>query len=139
MIRNLRGTWPGKDGLSLFMFKENENSLADIITYTCKKSWQSGVFSTKLPDVVVVCIYKAGKGDHSTNYRPISLLPCFSKNLEKILYNQRENHLNEKVILPNFQHRLKRGMSSEYAVNTLSNSVHECVNLGLSPFESSWT
>ena len=82
-IRKLRCTGPREDGLPMYIFIENANSIADIITYICNKSLWSGVFPKKLTKAAVVCIFKAGKRDDPAAYRPVSLLPCFSKILEK--------------------------------------------------------
>ena len=69
-----------------------------------------GVFPEKLKLAKVIPIFKSGKNDHSTNYRPISVLLCFSTILERIMYNRLYKYLTknnllfdkqEKVIQPN--------------------------------------
>ena len=41
-------------------------------------------------------MFKSGAKDNVSNYRPISILPVFSKVLERIIYNRVNNHLNSK-------------------------------------------
>ena len=45
----------------------------------------------------VTPIFKSGKKELLTNYRPISVLPCFSQILERIMYNRRYEHLTKTI------------------------------------------
>ena len=58
-------------------------------------------------------IYKAGANSDTSNYRPISILPCFSKILECLMYNRLYKYLNENNIL----HEKQFGFQSEYSIN----------------------
>ena len=49
---------------------------------------ETGVFPDKLKITRVSSVYKAGDSSDLTNYRPISVLPCFSKILERIMHNR---------------------------------------------------
>ena len=48
-------------------------------------------------------IYKGRDKENVANYRPISVLPCFSKILEKIMYNGLYFYLTENNLLYNKQ------------------------------------
>ena len=62
-----------------------------------------------------------------SNYRPISLLPIFSKILEKLMYA----HLNEFIkrynILYENQFGFQKGLSTEFAINCFLNNIVECL------------
>ena len=47
----------------------------------------------------VTTIYKGGDKENVANYKPISVLPCFSKTLEKIMYNRLYLYLTENNLL----------------------------------------
>ena len=47
----------------------------------------------------VTPIYKTGGNSDISNYRPISVLPCFSKSLERLMYNRLYKYLKENNIL----------------------------------------
>ena len=66
---------------------------------------------------------KAGNKENCTNYRPISLLPQFSKILEK-LFNTRLSAFVDKykVINPN-QYGFRENMSTSYALTELVNEI----------------
>ena len=51
-------------------------------------SKENGIFPEKMKIAKVIPLFKNGDLENITNYRPISVLPCFSKVLECIMYNQ---------------------------------------------------
>ena len=48
-----------------------------------KNSIDNGLFPKKIKIAMVTPILKVGKKELVTNYRPISVLPCLSKELER--------------------------------------------------------
>ena len=62
-------------------------------------SLSTGIFPDKLKIAKVSPIFKNSEKDLLTNYRPISVLPCFSKILERIMYDRLYNYLTENKIL----------------------------------------
>ena len=48
---------------------------------------------------VISPIYKSDENDIFKNYRPIAVLPCFSKILERLLYTRLMSYLNKHDIL----------------------------------------
>ena len=77
---------------------------------------KSGIFPDKLKIAKVFPIYKSGKKYVLSNYRPISVLPCFSKILERIMYNRLYNYLNENEILNDKRFGFRAGHSTEHAI-----------------------
>ena len=53
-------------------------------TYICNLSFSTGIFPDAMMIATVISIYIAGSKDEFNNYRPILLLPQFSKILEKL-------------------------------------------------------
>ena len=51
-------------------------------------SLKKGIFPEKMKIAKVSPIFKKGDKSILSNYRPISVLPCFSKILERIMYNR---------------------------------------------------
>jgi hypothetical protein len=62
-----------------------------------------------------------------SNYRPISLLPIFSKILEKLMYTRIIKFIEKHNILYKNQYGFQKGMSTEYAVNSLVNNIVKCL------------
>jgi hypothetical protein len=59
----------------------------------------TGIFPDRLKYSEVKPIYKKGDRSSTSNYRPISLVPGFSKIFEKILYKRLFQHLTTNDIL----------------------------------------
>ena len=57
------------------------------------------IFTHDLKTAKVTPIFKAPDENHFGNYRPISVLSCFSKILEKIMYKRLYSHLSEHNLL----------------------------------------
>lgn len=64
----------------------------------------------------VIVIYKGGDKNSLSSYRPISILPVFSKGLEKIIEKRLVNFCNRFKLLSTSQHGFLRGKSTESAL-----------------------
>ena len=84
---------------------------------------KSGIFSEKVKIAKAFRIYKSGKKHVLSNYRSISLLPCFSKILERIMYNRLYNYLNENEILNDKQFGFGTENSTEHVLLELIDQV----------------
>jgi hypothetical protein len=71
---------------------------------------------------------KRGKKPQIKNYRPISLLPVFSKIFEKVLYKRLYNHLFSNNILVKEQFGFRCNTSTEMAIYTLINNIPSSLN-----------
>ena len=58
-----------------------------------KQVLNRGLFSESLKNALVVPIFKTGDRNNFTNYRPISILPVFSKVFEKNVHKQVQSYL----------------------------------------------
>ena len=92
---------PGYDEVPIFVYKENATCLLPIILHICNKSSISGRFPSELTVGKMTCLLKAGNRKHPGNYTPITILPSFSKILEKILKTQlQEDLLSSELLVP---------------------------------------
>lgn len=64
----------------------------------------------------VVVIYKSGDKNNFSNYRPISILPIFSKALEKIISVRINSFCDKHSILSTQQFGFRKGRSTELAL-----------------------
>ena len=88
-------------------------------------SLESEIFSYKLKIARIIPLYKAGDPAKISNYRLISVLPCFSKMLEQIMYNRLYKYpTTEKILYPK-QFGFQRGHSTEHAIVKLANQIYE--------------
>jgi hypothetical protein len=68
-------------------------------------------------------LYKKGDVTEMDNYRPISLLPVFSKVLEKAMCCRLNHHLEANKILAIEQYGFRKGLSTEHATFSLTDSI----------------
>ena len=104
----------GYDGISCKIMKL---ILPAIVTHLCKifnKSFASGVFPNAMKIAKIVPIFKSGDKTDVKNYRPISLLPVFSKLFEKLMLNRLQAFFTNHNVLNPHQH----GFRQHYSTNT---------------------
>jgi hypothetical protein len=73
----------GYDEISTKILKLCRNQISGSLTYICNKFVIMGVFPDRLKHATVMLLHKKSDISKMDNYRPISLLPVFSKVLEK--------------------------------------------------------
>ena len=78
-------------------YKQNFNSLLFPLNCIFNLSLSSGTFPDKMKIPWVTPVLKSGDTSLMTNFRPIFVLPCFSKMLERIMYNRLYKCLAEKI------------------------------------------
>ena len=89
----------GCDGISIKLIKQSSLFIDSPLTYICNKYLSLGIFPDRMKYAVVKPLFKKGDKSKTSNYRPISILSSFSKILEKVMFNQLQNHLNNYRIL----------------------------------------
>ena len=74
----------GHDKIQIFIIKKLANELSIPLTHIFNLSLSSGIVPDQLKIARVVPIHKKECKDAFNNYRPISVLPGFSKILERL-------------------------------------------------------
>ena len=90
---------PGYDDISFNVVRNCFGPLLKLSMAIFNLSLQKGCFPEELKIARVIPIYKADDVNEIGNYRPISVLPCFSKILERIMYNRLFKYLTTNEIL----------------------------------------
>ena len=88
----------------------------------------TGTFPDSLKYSEIKPIYKKEDKTLITNYRPISLLPLFSKIFEKFIYKRLYYHLTLNNILVKGQFGFRCNSSTEIAIYTLINNILSSLN-----------
>ena len=87
------GTATGFDNVPMSLIKETITLISSPLTHFFNLSISSGTVPMELKIACVVPLFKAGDKSIFSNYRPISVLPAFSKILEKLVYNRLIDYL----------------------------------------------
>jgi len=113
----------GWDEVPLFVIKKVFGALEEPICRLVNQSLEQGIFPEKLKLAEVKPIFKKGDVNNPSDYRPIALLPCFSKILEKIVKNQLIEYLeNNKLITPS-QFGFRTNLNTQKAIENMINSI----------------
>ena len=89
-------------------------------------SLQKGSFPDELKIAKVTPVFKADDVNELGNYRPISSVLCFSKILERIMYNRLFKYLKTNEILYKKQFGFQEEHSTEHAIIQLIDQINNC-------------
>ena len=118
------------DDISADVVKRVSDEIFVILKHIFNISLAKGVFADKLKIARVTTIFKKGNNTLVTNYRPISVLPCFSKLLERIMRNRLYKFLVENNILYQRQIGFQNAHSTEHAILQLVNQITKAFSQG---------
>ena len=86
LINGLKNsTAAGEDGLKSEPIKHISKLISTPLAHICNMSLLAGRFPSRMKVARVCVIHKGGAQNVFNNYRPISVLPAFSKILEQII------------------------------------------------------
>ena len=117
---------PGYDNINVNVIKKIYEELKTSLMQIFNPSLSTGIFPDKIKIAKVSPIFKNGEKDLLTNYRPISVLPCFSKILERIMYDRLYSYFIENKILFKKQFRFRSGHSTDHVLLELIDQICEC-------------
>ena len=92
------------------------------------QSFQCGVFPDKLKIAKVITQFKKGNPELSSNYRPISLLPIFSKIFEKLMYRRLFRFLEVHNVLYSLQFGFQENHSIDHALMSLTEAIRNTLD-----------
>ena len=90
----------------------------------------SGIIPDKLKIALVTPIFKANENNKFENYRPISVLTCFSKLLERLMYKRLIKYVEKNKIVSKHQNGLSKNRSTELAVIELVDKITKAIDKG---------
>ena len=93
----------GWDGISIRMIKMCADSIVSPLLIIYKNCILKGVFPSCWKMANVVPIHKKNEKNIHTNYRPISLLPIFSKVFERLIFTSLYSYLIDNKFITNKQ------------------------------------
>ena len=117
------GKAPGADNIPIFIIKKTLDLISDQLLSIINLSLSSGVFPDRLKISKIIPIFKSDNASLAQNYRPISILPAFSKIFERAVYNRIFQFLVDNDILFKHQFGFRPGHSTSPALINFVNKV----------------
>ena len=130
VINTLKNSAPGNDEMPASILKHCIETYIDPLTYLVNLSINQGIFPDELKIAKVLPIYKSDDKQLIQNYRPISVLPFFSKIFEKIISNHLLNFIDTNNILYDNQFGFRKNHSTTHAIITLVERVSKALDTG---------
>ena len=116
------------NGLSMYLVKKLSFQLAKPLCHLINLSFSTGVVPTQLKIAKIIPIFKSGDPLCMDNYRPISLLSCFSKNFEKIACIRLSIFLENNKLLSDNQFGFRSNHSTVHPMLKFMNHVSNALN-----------
>ena len=111
-VSDLKETSAGLDGITSKVLKLIIPSIISEATHLVNLCLKKGVFPSIFKQALITPIFKTGAQTAFSNYRPISILPVFSKVLESIMYTQLTSFISENNVLYEHQFGFRPGHST---------------------------
>uniref|UniRef100_A0A3Q3AH61 Reverse transcriptase domain-containing protein n=1 Tax=Kryptolebias marmoratus TaxID=37003 RepID=A0A3Q3AH61_KRYMA len=114
--------------MDMTFVKEIMSYVIKPFTYICNLSFSSGIFPDTMKIAKVIPIYKNGEKCLFSNYRPISLLPQFSKILEKLFVIRLDTFIDKNNILSSSQYGFRANNSTSMALMELIEQITNAID-----------
>ena len=112
------------------IIKNIHHTILPPLTSIINQSLKSGIFPKLMKLAKVIPLFKKEDNTIVDNYRPISLLPCFSKLLERIVFNQLYDYFNANKLIYKSQHGFREQHSTETAALEFMDRVISSLDKG---------
>lgn len=123
VISTFKSNASGIDGISLEMIKLCMPTLLLPLTHIVNLCLEVGYFPASWKVALVCPLPKIANPKTYSDLRPISLLPFLSKVLERIVYQQVYDFLNQNSILPPCQSGFRKGHSTATTLLKICNDI----------------
>jgi len=108
------------------LMKATAPILIQHLTWLLNQTLISSTFPDALKAALVHPIFKKGDTMQPSSYRPIAILPVFSKVIEKIISSQISRHFEKHALWSQSQFGFRMNKNTEQAILSLVNTVNNC-------------
>jgi hypothetical protein len=130
IIKTLKEASPGIDGIHSKVIKATYHKFISPLTHIFNLSLSQGFFPNEMKIAKVVPLFKSGDSQHVTNYRPVSILPLFSKMFEKLMFNRLHNFIESNNLIYEYQFGFRTKYSTNLALIILIDKILSAIDSG---------
>ena len=103
--------------------KLSAQAVSQLLTIIFNRSINEGCFPEAMKKAKIIPLHKGGIVLSVSNYRPISLLPIFSKIFERLVYNRLIDFVEKNKIITQNQFGFQKNKSTEMAVTSIISQI----------------
>ena len=124
----------GLDGISMKIIKSVSAIILKPLTLLINQSLMTNTFPSKLKIAKIMPLLKKPNIFKPDNFRPISLLPCISKIIEKCVFIQVYQYFENNKLIFGSQYGYRKDHSTETACLELIDKLYKHLDNNQSPF-----
>lgn len=118
----------GVDHIPINILKKCISQVAEPLSALINSSFHSGRVPDSLKIAKVCPIFKADAENTFSNYRPISVLPSFSKVFEKVVHRRLSEYMISKCILNKNQYGFRQNHSTYMAIQDMYSKISQAID-----------
>jgi len=118
----------GVDGIPIHILKATVGSIAEPLSRLINCSLSTGVVPPKWKIGKICPVFKDVDKDSFSNYRPVSVLPSFSKIYEKVVANRLRSYLDSYNISSSAQYGFRRNHSTYMAILDMYDRINSSID-----------
>ena len=120
----------GPNSIPVYILKVFNNFFSENLSKIINISFETGIFPDLCKVAKVIPIYKKENPLLCSNYRPISLLPIFSKIFEKIIYKRMFCYLTKNNFIYKRQFGFRENHSTNHALISITETIKADIDKG---------
>ena len=124
------GKSPGIDGITPKILKSISHVIVPILSHIFNLVLTSGIYPDALKVAKVIPIFKKGDRNQPENYRPISLLSCINKLLERSIEKRLRLFMENNSTLYDFQFGFRKCHDTSHALLETVNCIRTYLDNG---------
>ena len=118
----------GFDGIMTNIVKLSAKEISKPPTNIFNLTFPTGVIPDDSKVALITPIFKGNDAMKCENYRPISVLVCFSKLLERLMVNRLTKFIDKNNILSRHQYGSRKNRSTEHAIIDFVDKITKAID-----------
>ena len=120
----------GPNSIPIYILKISNNFFSEKLSDIANLSFETGIFPDLCKIAKVIPIHKKDNPLLCENYRPISLLPIFSKIFEKLIYKRMYKFIEKHNLIYKCQFGFRTKHSTTHALISTTESIKSQIDTG---------
>ena len=120
----------GPNSIPVYILKISNNFFSNKLCDIINLSFKTDIFPDLCKLAKVIPIFKNDNPHLCKNYRPMSLLPMYSKIFEKVIYKRMYDFLDKNKLIYSRQFGFRAGHSTNHVLISTIESIKSCIGTG---------